>query len=181
MRSISTKAVFISLVGCGSLERDGACEYSKREVVGGSRFANVYRCIWMETERECATAQYDEHYYHADESCGDLGYIDPNPDDSNGHFESPSGPETPGANGAWGSGATSNGSASSSVGSTPYTFSCDVGGSNTVDIPNDGCQSESKRYAEVFGCNYMDDFYSACVDYLGCYGEDTSQCDSFRY
>ena len=168
--SLGQRAIFLCLIGCvPEEEKEGACEFAYPSL-------NEYYCTYEEYESDCTWGT--ENYYFAYDSCADLGYSD----NGDTWFTSSSGSGTPGAYGAWGSGGSGGvGGSSGSVGSTPYTFTCDVGGSYTVDIPNDGCESASKRYAEVFGCNYIDDFYSACVEYLSCYGQDTSQCDGLRY
>ncbi len=55
-----------------------------------------------------------------------------------------------------------------------YPFTCEATGqTNTIDIAMDGCEDEQEVFAEVFSCNLIDDFCSACNGYYGCYGADT--------
>jgi hypothetical protein len=74
---------------------------------------------------------------------------------------------------------SSYGSGGSGSGSYDYTYTCATGTSYTVPVPMDGCEDASEYYAEVFGCNEVDLFYDACVQYYNCYGADTSDCSYY--
>lgn len=59
---------------------------------------------------------------------------------------------------------------------TPYSFTCPSGDTHNVDVPVDQCNSESKTFGKVYGCNLIDQMGSACRAYYSCYGQPTDAC-----
>ncbi|MDO6459789.1 hypothetical protein Q4485_03690 [Granulosicoccaceae sp. 1_MG-2023] len=88
-------------------------------------------------------------------------------------------------NGTLQAGSNANGSSSSGTGSSgdsdtgtySYSFTCSGTGERyTVDVPDDSCSAHSEYFAEVYGCNLVDEMGQACRGYYGCLGQDTSAC-----
>lgn len=87
---------------------------------------------------------------------------------------------TGGSTGSGGSGSSQPGSGSLTVGTYDHTFSCPYSGSHTIPIPKDGCEKTNERYAEVFTCNDVQNFYSACVEFFKCHGQPYGHCVNFK-
>jgi hypothetical protein len=69
------------------------------------------------------------------------------------------------------SSGTTSGSGTSG-GSYDWSYTCPggYGGGGTVPIPVGSCESEYKNYAQVFGCNDVNNFNSAACDLENCTG-----------
>jgi hypothetical protein len=72
-------------------------------------------------------------------------------------------------------------SGSASGGSYNWTYSCPggYGGGGTVPIPSGSCESQYKNYAQVFGCNQVDNFNSAACALQNCTGSNRG-CGSYQ-
>lgn len=69
------------------------------------------------------------------------------------------------------SGSSSSGGSSSDALSGPqvtYNYTCDISGSNSISVTDGPCLTSQKNYALNFGCNYVDNFASACNSFYSC-------------
>lgn len=80
--------------------------------------------------------------------------------------------------GQGGSGGASNGS------SYDWTYSCPggYGGGGSAAIPSGSCETQYKQFGKVFGCNLVDEMYSACANLYNCLGETehAEQCIAYK-
>lgn len=51
---------------------------------------------------------------------------------------------------------------------TTHSYSCPAGGSYSIEVTVGPCQSSQENYAEVFGCNEVNSFASACQSFYSC-------------
>jgi len=73
-----------------------------------------------------------------------------------------------------------DGGGDSGGGSYDWSYSCPggYGGGGTVPIPVGSCESEYKEYAQVFGCNDVDNMNSAACALENCSGQNMG-CGSY--
>ncbi len=74
------------------------------------------------------------------------------------------------SSGSGGSGSSGGSSSYDGAGSvTDYPYSCPgIPGSFTAKVYTGTCRSESEEYVEVFGCNDVNRFRSACTGMYSC-------------
>jgi hypothetical protein len=49
-----------------------------------------------------------------------------------------------------------------------HSYSCPAGGNYSIEVTNGPCKSSQENYAEVFGCNQVGSFASACQSFYSC-------------
>lgn len=59
-----------------------------------------------------------------------------------------------------------------------YTYTCASGSQATAPIPDMGCDSEFEYYAEVFGCNRVNEMKQAACNLEACTGQPWA-CDAY--
>lgn len=65
----------------------------------------------------------------------------------------------------------SSGGGDGGGGSYNWSYTCDVSGTHEVPIPSGSCESQYKNYAQVFGCNYVEQMDAAACALENCTGQ----------
>lgn len=82
--------------------------------------------------------------------------------------------------GSGGGGGGGSGSSDALAGpQVTYNYDCGFG-TETIQVTQGPCQSSQQTYASTFGCNDVDNFYSACNAFYSC-AVNNSSGDSRAY